>query len=528
MAARSYPGGTLRLNDCLTDAQARAMRTNVWTGVDITAFTAAVQEAIDDAQGRELVVPTPAFIKVNRPLVWTEITTIRGMGTPHSSLGVIFYPDLSVDWPTLYPDQGVLTADKYLYGYSGHASITAGFWTGIGKNFQVRANMDSALFASNPERVPDYGIVLWSPNESCLFEHVQVLRFRKHNWLCGGVSAVPTFVHCNGSHAGQSQNTILGDAVTRPASAFGASVYVYWNVNASTSLHLEAAASTDLDTLASGDVLRINGSNYTVTGAPPATATISDRTVIGGVVTTTRYRRLVVLTASLTANGRIHHAGIAFRNHPNLTFASGVSAALGGRGNSGSARIFGFSGDSNQSLISLDGAQALSIVSPKSESNNCLVEISGSGIGGGRAHVEIHGYRADGFGTFDAGLVRITGISRPSVVLGTGQIVSYTNILNDETPSSGAEQITTASFYGQGFLYYCKDNSEVPSFTKLRTNDLTTERAQIGLEAADPVGFYGASPATQQTVTGSKGGNAALTSLLSKLATLGLIVDSTT
>ena len=42
------------------------------------------------------------------------------------------------------------------------------------------------------------------------------------------------------------------------------------------------------------------------------------------------------------------------------------------------------------------------------------------------------------------------------------------------------------------------------------------------------VGFYGAGGGTKPTVTGSKGANAALTSLLSALAGLGLITDSTT
>lgn len=42
------------------------------------------------------------------------------------------------------------------------------------------------------------------------------------------------------------------------------------------------------------------------------------------------------------------------------------------------------------------------------------------------------------------------------------------------------------------------------------------------------VGFYGATPVTQPTVTGSRGGNAALASLLTELATMGLIVDSST
>ncbi len=42
------------------------------------------------------------------------------------------------------------------------------------------------------------------------------------------------------------------------------------------------------------------------------------------------------------------------------------------------------------------------------------------------------------------------------------------------------------------------------------------------------IAFFGATPAAKPTVTGSKGANAALTSLLSALATLGLITDSST
>lgn len=41
------------------------------------------------------------------------------------------------------------------------------------------------------------------------------------------------------------------------------------------------------------------------------------------------------------------------------------------------------------------------------------------------------------------------------------------------------------------------------------------------------LGFYGESPLGRQTVTGSRGGNAALTSLLTALANLGLIINST-
>lgn len=42
---------------------------------------------------------------------------------------------------------------------------------------------------------------------------------------------------------------------------------------------------------------------------------------------------------------------------------------------------------------------------------------------------------------------------------------------------------------------------------------------------ANTLGFHGATPVAKQTVTGAKGGNAALASLLTALATLGLITD---
>lgn len=42
------------------------------------------------------------------------------------------------------------------------------------------------------------------------------------------------------------------------------------------------------------------------------------------------------------------------------------------------------------------------------------------------------------------------------------------------------------------------------------------------------VGFYGATPVAKPTVTGAKGANAALASLLTALVSLGLITDSTT
>lgn len=47
-------------------------------------------------------------------------------------------------------------------------------------------------------------------------------------------------------------------------------------------------------------------------------------------------------------------------------------------------------------------------------------------------------------------------------------------------------------------------------------------------EAGGKIGFYGTAPAVKQTVAGSRGANAALASLLTALATMGIVTDSST
>lgn len=50
---------------------------------------------------------------------------------------------------------------------------------------------------------------------------------------------------------------------------------------------------------------------------------------------------------------------------------------------------------------------------------------------------------------------------------------------------------------------------------------------KVGNSVTETVGFYGSTGSAKLTVTGSKGGNAALTSLIAQLVALGLITDST-
>lgn len=72
---------------------------------------------------------------------------------------------------------------------------------------------------------------------------------------------------------------------------------------------------------------------------------------------------------------------------------------------------------------------------------------------------------------------------------------------------------TRFSFYGEAGTLYNAENAEFAA-------DL--------FHSGTKLGFYNTPAIAKPTVTGAKGGNAALTDLLSKLASLGIITDSTT
>lgn len=74
-----------------------------------------------------------------------------------------------------------------------------------------------------------------------------------------------------------------------------------------------------------------------------------------------------------------------------------------------------------------------------------------------------------------------------------------------------------------GILYLGANSEE-----KRALIDATNAHLILGLNAGSELGFYGGGGIEKPTVTGAKGGNAALTSLIEKLAALGLITNSTT
>lgn len=64
--------------------------------------------------------------------------------------------------------------------------------------------------------------------------------------------------------------------------------------------------------------------------------------------------------------------------------------------------------------------------------------------------------------------------------------------------------------------------------TAISTEDFTVYGDAVICDALGDLGFYGTTPQPKQTITGSRGGNAALADLLTKLDLLGIITDSTT
>lgn len=58
-------------------------------------------------------------------------------------------------------------------------------------------------------------------------------------------------------------------------------------------------------------------------------------------------------------------------------------------------------------------------------------------------------------------------------------------------------------------------------------SDGGSDGTRLGQSATDKIAFHGATPVAKQTVSGAKGSNAALGSLLTALANLGIITDST-
>ncbi|UCV26784.1 hypothetical protein [Ferribacterium limneticum] len=95
------------------------------------------------------------------------------------------------------------------------------------------------------------------------------------------------------------------------------------------------------------------------------------------------------------------------------------------------------------------------------------------------------------------------------------------------TLQGGHSTHATAGTGGSVYVQLGKGATATGEFAVLTANDfMPLNITEVAGEAV--IGFFEAAPVAQPTVSGSRGGNAALASLLTALASLGLIVNSTT
>lgn len=122
-------------------------------------------------------------------------------------------------------------------------------------------------------------------------------------------------------------------------------------------------------------------------------------------------------------------------------------------------------------------------------------------------------------GTGPDGITLETGASLPIFLSASDGIVNG-NLATVTLDGSGTGDVTIQAGHGGG-----ADIAVSATGTSPGSIDMTAQSIELG---ATDIGFFGATPAPKPTVTGSRSGNVALADLLTRLATLGLLIDSTT
>lgn len=162
-------------------------------------------------------------------------------------------------------------------------------------------------------------------------------------------------------------------------------------------------------------------------------------------------------------------------------------------------------------------ASAGTSLSILTSANAVIMDIGAAGL------VGIGVTAANALGTFH--VRSASGSTSPLVVDTSSSAASVPSVMLKANSSTTASQ-NVASFDA---VWATSTHASRKGRVVLSVYDATAAREALRLEsdgAAALVGFYGASAVAKQTVTGSRGGNAALASLLTALASLGLITDS--
>lgn len=237
-------------------------------------------------------------------------------------------------------------------------------------------------------------------------------------------------------------------------------------------------------------------------------------------------------------------------------------------GINGSVRAFGLSGDNNGNLVKVKGGVSanVTIVGLKAESYDV-------GTGDPVVHIDdLDGGAVTILGGWvdtDAARSDVIKLSKTGATSNYPRVLvqgldcnsNYTNLINDTIATKTVTRALSALSYaglqynvtnvigGQGELLIANGNSisgvhsggTKGNIVTMETDDSSSFKATASTAGGrlksvsgtsqvrwnnTGLGFFGGTPVAKPSVTGSRGGNAALASLLTQLAALGLITDS--
>lgn len=331
----------------------------------------------------------------------------------------------------------------------------------------------------------------------------------------------------SGAQVNNALRTNDGDVLLNQSSGTTA-----FRTSASTIAALNISANTlqygiNATQSSTGRIVETRGINISTTGSSDATA--AGRQNYGGVFSVTSTRSAGANNVTnyglfVDSTGGTNNIGI-YQDRGDNTF----NATSGSTVFNGAMSVLG-----NAQLGNSTTADTHSITGATTVASGALSTLStaysGTGITGDRSSVAV-----TNTGTFDA--------------TAAGRVAYGVNAAVTATRSAGANNLTNVGLYGTAsggqvnralqtdagdvLLNNTGGTTTISGATTLSsTLDVTGTTTLKGTAVicdgtGDTLKFYGGTGATQQTITGSRGGNAALADLLTKLATLGLIVDGT-
>jgi hypothetical protein len=391
---------------------------------------------------------------------------------------------------------------KYFYG--GAITIGGGVHSGVQSDIAIVGNViDGANFAGTFEESPSSaGIRVIDASG------VQVAGNRVERVGRSGVRLV-----------GVHRATVTGNTCNYCAQSTTATA------PAAIDEHGIGVFSGSNDVTISGNVCRNNGTTLSLVGSS-GIGTTADGTIANVVVTGNRCLDDRGAGAVQAYGLRIGSSNLDTNQPVNFTvvgndFSGNVSAGIGTFASTDKGHVFASNAGGGGGATSINGqlivtstsnsAATVKISAKSGQTSNILETYDVAG--GLKANIDKNGVvNMPGGGTC-TGQIAYTGSLTGSAIL-TAQVAGDTNSLGRFYVSANGDHN-----WGDGTN---------PTDLKLRRSAAGRLRCDQDLQIAGSVGFYAAGPVAKQTVTGSRGANAALASLLTALAALGLVTDSST